>query len=91
MHNIPRPDAPLRVALIGAGSRGTRHYLPVFDSLKPWVELSAICDPSKSRSDEAASDWSVAGYTSVKKLARDGIAEAAFSGHSMRRAPSASR
>ena len=47
MKNICVPKEPVKTALIGAGSRASRAYGPLFDVLTPWIDVVAVCDPVK--------------------------------------------
>lgn len=78
LRDIPQPDVPLKVALIGAGNRASRIYRPLFNSLKPWIEVVAVCDPVKEHSDTLAQALNVRAYTSMHDLVRDKPMEAAL-------------
>lgn len=51
---LPIPQAPVRMALIGAGNRSHKIYRPLFEDLKPWIDLVAVCDPIKENADDLA-------------------------------------
>ena len=51
---LPVPEKPVRVALIGAGQRSREIYAPLFDDLKPWISLIAVCDPVHEHADTLA-------------------------------------
>ena len=51
---IPIPDEPVKIALIGCGNRASTIYQPLFQFLRPWVELVAVCDPIREHSDAMA-------------------------------------
>lgn len=78
LKDIPQPDVPLKVALIGAGNRASRIYRPLFSSLKTWIELVAVCDPVKEHSDALAQALNVRAYTDIYDLVRDKPMEAAL-------------
>ena len=52
--NIPQPKEPIRVALVGTGNRSRTVYMPLFEFLKPYFKLVAVCDPVKANCDAAA-------------------------------------
>ena len=56
------PADPLRVALIGTGNRSKTTYRPLFDYLKPWVEIVAVCDPVRESADEFAESIGVPAF-----------------------------
>lgn len=73
---IPVPDDPVKIALIGCGNRARSIYQPLFPSLKPWVELVAVCDPLKNHCDEMAAALEVPPYYDIRTLVRDKPMEA---------------
>ena len=73
---LPVPDDPVKIALIGCGNRARSIYQPLFSSLKPWVELVAVCDPLKNHCDEMAATLEVPPYYDVRALVRDKPMEA---------------
>jgi hypothetical protein len=75
---IPTPDEPLRVALIGAGARSRTIYGPLWDTLKPWCRLVAVCDPVEENSRRYAAEQGVAYYRDIRQLVQDRPMEAAI-------------
>ena len=73
---LPVPSDPVKIALIGCGNRARSIYQPLFSSLKPWVELVAVCDPLKNHCDEMAAALEVPPYYDVRALVRDKPMEA---------------
>ena len=78
MSEIPIPQEPLKVGLIGAGNRSRSHYCPVFKFLKPWVEVVAVCDPVKENCETAADMLGVQAYYNIHELLKDKLMEAAI-------------
>jgi len=62
------PQHPLRVALIGAGQRAWNIYRPLFSSLKPWVQVTAVCDGVPSHADAMAAVLGVPAFYDVRAL-----------------------
>lgn len=75
---IVKPEAPLKVALIGAGARSGKQYCPLFKFIKPWVEVVAVCDPVKEHCDLVAEMLEVKGYYNIYELVADNPMEAAI-------------
>lgn len=71
-------DRPLNVALIGTGNRAQTIYQPLFASLKPWVNLVAVCDPVREHAEAYAQAVGVPAYTSLQQLVSDRPMEAAI-------------
>jgi len=69
---------PLAVALIGTGNRSKTTYLPLFDYLKPWVKIVAVCDPVKESADAAAAALDVPAFYDLQALIQARPMEAAF-------------
>ena len=69
---------PLSVALIGTGNRSKTTYKPLFDFLKPWVKIVAVCDPVKESADEFAESIGVPAFYDLKQLIAARPMEAAF-------------
>ncbi len=69
---------PLSVALIGTGNRSKTTYRPLFDSLKPWAKIVAVCDPVKASADEFAESIGVPAFYDLKALIAARPMEAAF-------------
>ena len=72
------PTLPIDLALIGTGNRATTQYAPLFDFLRPWVRLVAVCDPVKENADRMADRLDVDAYYSVRELAKARPMEAAL-------------
>ncbi|MBV7335369.1 Gfo/Idh/MocA family oxidoreductase [Chloroflexi bacterium TSY] len=71
-------NPPLNIALIGTGNRARTQYAPLFESLKPWVRLVAVCDPVKENADAMADRLDVEAFYSVRELAKARPMEAAL-------------
>jgi predicted dehydrogenase len=69
---------PLEIALIGTGNRSQTVYQPLFEALKPWVRLVAVCDPVKENADAYADKMDVHAFYSLHELVRAQLAEAAL-------------
>lgn len=75
----PAPlDAPLAVALVGAGNRSRTIYLPLFKALQPWVRVVAVCDPVREHADAAAETLGVPAFSSLRDLVAARPMEAAL-------------
>lgn len=72
------PSAPLKIALIGTGFRATDIYSPLFNSLKQWIEIVAVCDPVKANADKMADKLKVKAYYNIHDLVKDKLIEAAI-------------
>lgn len=77
MNTLPIPAEPLKLALIGAGSRAQTIYLPLWESLKPWCRPVAVCDPVKESCDALANALGVPAYYDIRQLVKDRPMEAA--------------
>ena len=77
MNTLPVPKEPLRLALIGAGARARSIYQPLWESLKPWIQPVAVCDPVAENCNQLASALGVPAYTDIRKLVADRPMEAA--------------
>lgn len=73
----PHPTEPVRMALIGAGNRSHKIYKPLFEDLKPWITLVAVCDPVKEHADDLAQALGARAYYTVQDMVRDTEIEAA--------------
>lgn len=71
-------NQPLAVALIGAGNRSQKVYQPLFESLRPWIHLVAVCDPVKENADAYAERMEAPAFYSLQELVRSQLAEAAL-------------
>lgn len=69
---------PLAVALIGTGNRSRSTYKPIFDYLKPWVKIVAVCDPVRASADEFAASIGVPAFYDLNELIAARPMEAAF-------------
>lgn len=69
---------PLSVALIGTGNRSKTTYKPLFDFLKPWVEIVAVCDPLRESADAFAAEIGVPAFYDLNELIKARPMEAAF-------------
>lgn len=71
-------NPPVDIALIGTGNRATTQYAPLFEFLRPWVRLVAVCDPVKENADRMADRLDVDAFYSVRELAKARPMEAAL-------------
>jgi len=78
MQTLPMPSEPLRLALIGAGTRAQTIYQPLWDSLKPWCVPVAVCDPVAENGETLATALGVPYYGDIRKLVKDRPMEAAL-------------
>ncbi len=69
---------PLKVALIGTGNRSQTTYRPLFEFLKPWVNIVAVCDPVKESADAFAESIGVPAFYDLKAMIASRPMEAAF-------------
>lgn len=69
---------PLNVALIGTGNRAQTIYAPLFEPLKPWVRIVAVCDPVASNANALAERLGVPAYHSLRTLVAERPMEAAI-------------
>jgi len=77
MNTLPIPAQPLRLALIGAGTRAQTIYLPLWESLQPWCMPVAVCDPVAENGRKLASALGVPYYADIRTLVKDRPMEAA--------------
>ncbi len=77
MNQYAVPDEPLRIALIGAGSRAQTIYLPLWEALKPWCVPVAVCDPVAENCHKLAATLGVPAYSDIRQLVKDRPMEAA--------------
>ena len=75
---LPIPPQPLRLALIGAGTRARDIYQPLWESLKPWCVPVAVCDPVAENGRKLAEALGVPYYADIRKLVKDRPMEAAM-------------
>jgi len=78
MSDIPRPEEPVRVAIIGAGNRSQTVYVPLMQDLAAWMRPVAVCDPVKEHADRAAARLGVPAYADIRALVSDSPMEAAL-------------
>jgi predicted dehydrogenase len=71
-------NPPVDVALIGTGHRSQRIYHPLFPSLRPWIQLVAVCDPVREHADAFAESMGVPAFYSIRDLVRSQPMEAAL-------------
>ena len=76
--NLTLPSEPLKLALIGAGSRAQTIYLPLWESLRPWCVPAAVCDPVAENGQKLAGDLGVPYYADIHALVKDRPMEAAL-------------
>ena len=76
--DIAIPSEPLKVALIGTGSRSVTIYKPLLSSLAPWVKLTAVCDPVKANCDAFAAEIGVPAFYDLRQLVKARPMEAAL-------------
>lgn len=69
---------PLDIALIGAGNRSSTTYAPLFEYLRPWVRLVAVCDPVREHADALAERLDVHAFYSLPDLVQARPMEAAL-------------
>ncbi|MHB0937550.1 MAG: Gfo/Idh/MocA family protein [Armatimonadota bacterium] len=75
---LPIPNEPLRVSLIGAGTRAQSIYLPLWESLKPWCVPVAVCDPVRENGEKLAAELGLPAYDDIRRLVADRPMEAAL-------------
>ncbi len=71
-------DKPVAVAMIGAGNRSTNIYQELLQSLHPWLNLVAVCDPVKENADRYAQNTGVQAFYAVSDLIEANLIEAAL-------------
>jgi hypothetical protein len=71
-------NPPLTIALIGAGNRSSTTYAPLFDFLRPWAQLVAVCDPVKEHADALSDRLDVPAFYSLPELVKARPMEAAL-------------
>ncbi|HNZ38438.1 MAG TPA: Gfo/Idh/MocA family oxidoreductase, partial [Candidatus Latescibacteria bacterium] len=70
MNGVPIPDEPVRVALIGAGSRARSIYRPIMPSMNDWMRVVAVCDPVREHADALAASYGVPAFYDIRELVR---------------------
>jgi hypothetical protein len=76
--SLLQPNESLKVAIVGTGKRTRNMYVPLIPSLKPWIEVVAVCDPVKEHADELAAALGVPAYYDIHQLVKDRPMEAAL-------------
>ena len=71
-------DQPLSVALVGTGNRSRQVYRPLFEALKPWMKLVAVCDPVRESTDAFAEAAGVPAFYDIRELVKARPMEAAL-------------
>ena len=71
-------DEPLSVALVGTGNRSRQVYRHLFEALKPWMKLVAVCDPVRESTDAFAEAAGVPAFYDLRELVRARPMEAAL-------------
>jgi predicted dehydrogenase len=62
------PMDKLKIALVGAGNRGSGAYLPIIAKMDEDLELVAICDESADRAKQHAEKYKVPYFTDVAEM-----------------------
>lgn len=75
--NVPTPDEPVKLALIGAGSRSSIHYRPILDVIDPWIDVVAVCDPKRENTDPLAEEIGAEPFYDIHELTSQQPMEAA--------------
>ena len=75
---LERPPEPVKVALIGAGSRASAIYGPAFASLEGWIEPVAVCDPVEEHAGALGEKLGLPAYGDIRALVRERPMEAAL-------------
>lgn len=71
-------NSPVDVALIGTGNRAQTIYRPLFDALKPFVRLTAVCDPVAEHAQAFGESMNVPAFASLQDLIEARPMEAAM-------------
>ncbi len=69
---------PVRIAVIGAGNRSSTIYMPLFEDVKPWIEIAAVCDPIKEHADNMAKQTGAKAFYDIHDLVENCGIEAAL-------------
>lgn len=72
------PDRPVDIAVIGAGNRSSTIYQGLFQSLRPWVNVVAVCDPVKEHADRYADAVDAHAFYALDELIGADLVEAAL-------------
>ncbi|NKB69175.1 MAG: hypothetical protein GKR89_19070 [Candidatus Latescibacteria bacterium] len=78
MSLLPRPDTPVKIALIGTGNRARTIYRPLFAAMAPWVEVVAVYDPVAEHAGQMGEELGVPAYGDIHALVSDRPMEAAL-------------
>ena len=78
MSALPRPDEPVKIALIGTGNRASTIYQPLFAAMAPWAQGVAVCDPVEEHASGMGQTLGVPAYGDIHALVRDRPMEAAL-------------
>ena len=70
-------ENPVRLALVGTGNRSRNIYKPLWEGLKPWIKLVAVCDPVKESADAYAEELGGKAYYDLREMVQDPDIEAA--------------
>lgn len=71
-------NEPVSIALIGTGNRSQTIYKPIFEAIKPWVKIVAVCDPVKESADAFAESIGVPAFYDIRELVKARPMEAAL-------------
>jgi predicted dehydrogenase len=71
-------NPPVKIALIGAGNRSSTTYAPIFEFVRPWIELVAVCDPVQEHADALSDRLDVPAFYSLADLVKARPMEAAL-------------
>lgn len=78
MYDLTMPTEPVKTALIGAGARAQNLYSPLFRSLQPWMEITAVCDPVRDRAEVVAQQLDIPAFFDIHQLVQARPMEAAL-------------
>ncbi len=71
-------NRPIDIAMIGAGNRSSTIYQPMLQSLRPWLNVVAVCDPVQDHADHYADAIDAQAFYSLEELANADLVEAAL-------------
>ena len=80
------PDRPVDIAVIGAGNRSSTTYQGLFQSLRPWVNVVAVCDPVKEHADRYADAVDAHAFHDLTRLSQSRPGGSSFGNRAHRRA-----
>lgn len=75
---LQTPERPVRLALIGCGNRARAVYEPLMESLAPWIEPVAVCDPVPEARARSAGRLGVPAFDDLRRLIEKRPMEAAL-------------